>query len=163
MRKLFIVVARLLGLQQLCSAIILTSMAAFQLSMIRHFPVSVKDSFGSLGALAVGAPLTLVVCWLLIIKTEWLADKFNINENDNLPFFDNDGVLKIGIKLMGIYIAVLAIPVLVAKLHLYNNVVSVFATVLAVLFRMAIGFLLVSKTEKIIEYISVYGRKAGKT
>ncbi|MDO9513267.1 MAG: hypothetical protein Q7J59_01480 [Elusimicrobiota bacterium] len=156
MRNFFIVIARLIGLQQLCSIIILGTMAAFQLSIVRHFPVSVKETFWHFGALALGAPLTLVVCWLLIIKTEWLADKFNINENDSLPFFDNDGVLKIGIKLMGIYIAVLAIPVVVANLRLYNNAAFVFSAVLTVLFRAAIGFFLVSKTEKIIEYISVY-------
>ncbi|PIV17840.1 MAG: hypothetical protein COZ15_05775 [Elusimicrobia bacterium CG_4_10_14_3_um_filter_49_12_50_7] len=120
MRKLFIVIARLIGLQQLCAVILLVPLTFSQVLIAGHFSDAMKDSL-HLVVVLLGSPvLSLVMCWLLIIKTEWLADKFNINENDNLPFFDNDGVLKIGSKLMGIYIAILAIPGLAGNFRLYN-------------------------------------------
>jgi len=86
MRKLFIVIARLIGLQQLCAVILLVPLTFSQVLIAGHFSDAMKDSL-HLVVVLLGSPvLSLVMCWLLIIKTEWLADKFNINENDNLPF-----------------------------------------------------------------------------
>ncbi|MDO9513264.1 MAG: hypothetical protein Q7J59_01465, partial [Elusimicrobiota bacterium] len=111
MRKLFIVVAKFMGFWMFYTAVNAVIQLVFYLSVFRDLSnaPNAKEVVGTFVFLAVSALFSLVLSWLLIIKTAWLADKFKIDDTDNLPEVNAAAILSTGIKLIGIYIAVFAI------------------------------------------------------
>ncbi len=156
MRKLFIVVAKLMGLWQLYSAIIITIQSSFYLSSSIQLSTVDKEIFLTLGLWVLNTAFVFILAWLLIVKTEWLADKFNINDRDDSPSFNAESALQIGIKLIGVYVAVLAMPQFMRRLRYYSVSVDVtlFLCIGAFFLRLGLGFFLALKTEMIIKFIS---------
>ncbi|MEA2082171.1 MAG: hypothetical protein U9O97_05485 [Elusimicrobiota bacterium] len=109
MRKLFIIVAKFMGLWIIYSVLFLFLHTGLYLDMLVGMPKNATSIYWSLAGMGVNAIGLVILAWLLLLKTEWLADKFKIKEGDNLPAFNADSALRIGIKLIGIHLAVFAL------------------------------------------------------
>ncbi len=106
MRKLFIVVAKLMGFWQLFLMVIFLIQVGINLDSLlaaaRAPGSSVQYFFEfTLSSSIVSIILSFGLSWFLLIKTGWLADKFKIKERDNLPAFNADRVLRGDIHRMG--------------------------------------------------------------
>jgi len=113
MRKLFIVLAKIVGLYQMYIGL------AYFSSTLMFFKVAGSCSSGDVGnliftgvTLFAFALLYFWFVWALLVRTEWLADKMGIKSDDILPTLNRDAALTVGFKLIGIYIFVLALSTL---------------------------------------------------
>jgi hypothetical protein len=113
MRKLFIVLAKIVGLYQMYIGL------AYFSSTLMLFKVAGTCSPGEgMSLIFAGVALfgfALLYFWfvrVLLIRTEWLADKIGIKSDDALPTLDKDTALTIGFKLIGIYIFIAALSTL---------------------------------------------------
>jgi len=104
MRNLFIVAAKIIGLLQFCAA-------------FKYFIVFDKQRLGywrdALGVLIENSSALFVfaLAYVLVVKTEWLADKVGLREKENseLPVPSRGDLLAVGLKLIGVYMGVLFI------------------------------------------------------
>lgn len=64
----------------------------------------------SLGAMVV---LTFGIAWLLLCRTDWLADRLNIPISDAPPSPSVETLLHAGTRLMGLFVVVQGIPLLI--------------------------------------------------
>ena len=54
--------------------------------------------------------LSLVMAWILLMRTTWLADKLNLHEDVDFEGFKEGAIFRTGVKLIGVYVTVNAIP-----------------------------------------------------
>ncbi len=118
MKKLFIVAAKLIGLLALYWALsTLVQIAGAFAFMFR----SMLDSEGNspaarilcwvIGNVLYGG-LTFILSYLLMFKTEWIASKLNVPD-ENIPSLpQNQKLLKGGVILLGLYFFLFSIPTL---------------------------------------------------
>ncbi len=106
MNNLFLVFAKLLGLV-LLYLVLITSfqiIGLFFWALGDHPPVPQLAAGLLLSLLALFASLAAV--WLLLVRTEWLAGKLNLNTEAPLGAFTPDSALVVGLTLIGVYLAV---------------------------------------------------------
>ncbi|HPJ57263.1 MAG TPA: hypothetical protein PLK81_06400 [Kiritimatiellia bacterium] len=106
MKNLFLVFAKLLGLV-LLYLVLITSfqiIGLFFWALGDHPPVPQLAAGLLLSLLALFASLAAV--WLLLVRTEWLAGKLNLNTEAPLGAFTPDSALVVGLTLIGVYLAV---------------------------------------------------------
>lgn len=119
MRRLFVVFAKLLGLLQIYWALLTFVQIGFVFTMFDH---SGSNQSGQILASLIGTflyfAMALGMAWLLLVRTEWLANKLKIQADDQLPTLSDDTILHAGIKVVGIYILVNAIPILMQTVFL---------------------------------------------
>ncbi|MBM4147597.1 MAG: hypothetical protein FJ224_00925 [Lentisphaerae bacterium] len=114
MRRLFVVLAKLIGLLQIYWGLTyLSSIALFIGQMPRTESCEFRPLAVQIGGIAAFALLSFGMAWALLTRTEWLADKLKIRADDPLPALSDDVVLRAGVKLVGVYILANAIPGLV--------------------------------------------------
>jgi hypothetical protein len=155
MRRIFIVVAKLFGLFQVFWAITyLCSMLPF----IGHVEALGTSRTGQiiiqLLSLAVFLVLTLIMVRILLLRTEWLADKLRIPPDDSPINLSNDKFFRTGIQLIGIYILVTSIPNLVQKTtiaymyHGYtgNLTMSLLRTLIPAVLKISLALILAVRT-----------------
>jgi len=105
-KNLFLVFAKLLGLV-LLYLVLITSfqiIGLFFWALGDHPPVPQLAAGLLLSLLALFASLAAV--WLLLVRTEWLAGKLNLNTEAPLGAFTPDSALVVGLTLIGVYLAV---------------------------------------------------------
>lgn len=121
MKQLFYVFAKLLGLFQLYTALIGAMQWVSMLTMIAR---SVPEPFTGMLLGAAGALVFLAVAfaaaWILIVKTEWLADKVGIRDDAPVAGLGHVPALAVGICLIGIFVTVQSLPE-VARLALARD------------------------------------------
>ena len=121
MRPLFIVLAKLLGLIQAFWA--LTNVWQVVLTFNTMMGSHATDIFGPVKAVAymlLYLALYLFVAWLLLMRTDWLADKLGIHGEGEWGALNEDAFLKTGVKLIGVYILVYAIPAFIQTMLGYG-------------------------------------------
>lgn len=101
--------------------------------------------------------LTFGIAWLLLFRSEWLADRLKIPAADSQSSPSLETLLFAGTKLIGLLIVVQGIPLLVQGLpearccmHIGAYMWSMIAGPLV---RIAIGVFLVLKTRAIVNFI----------
>jgi hypothetical protein len=160
MRNLFLVLAKLFGVLQFCSA--LTSLVQIGSYFATSGGLSSILTSGNVAFLVETASFLVVwmgTAWLLLARTEWLADRLGIHDGPEITGLDREPLLVVGVTLIGIYLTVQAIPELAGELaelgargfsqinwRPWNRI---FASVV----RLGLGLFLTLKSAKVIEMI----------
>lgn len=171
MRRIFVAAGKIIGLLQVFWA--LTYLASIGLvlgQMARTEPGMARAITIQLGGIVGYAVLAFGMAWLLLVRTEWLADKLKIPADDPLPSLSDDVVLHAGIKVVGVYIIATGVPALaravadaaVSSAWQSHLTVSLSRIVPAVL-KVVLAVLLTIRTEFVLRVISkgekTHGRK----
>ncbi len=127
MRTLFIAVGRVFGLLQVYYGITyVTSMipaiiVVQQATGDTNIQMTAHTFAGTAVALTAGSMiatflLSLVVAWLLLFRTEWLADKLKLPEYDDHPPLSADAIFHVGARLLGLFVIIQTAPDLIGQL-----------------------------------------------
>lgn len=161
MRRLFLVLAKLVGLLQVYWALVNFMQIGFILSMIgRSEPSHFVQLIPSLVGIGLYFALSLGMAWLLLARTEWLADKVKIHDDEAIESLDKHPVLAVGVKLIGVYVTAYSIPSFVRvllesrqilegqlPLHLWNKIIPS-------ALQLCLGLFMAMKSDKVIELIT---------
>ncbi|GAB6082208.1 hypothetical protein JCM30471_11220 [Desulfuromonas carbonis] len=127
MRSLFVCLAKLLGLLQVYwSLTYLTSVSAALKAMTRIPGAQGQGSAMYAVGLVVFVVASFGLAWVLMFKTQWLADRLRIIEQGAPVGLDAGATLRTGIALVGVFTSVEAIPELIKALsewmtHAYSS------------------------------------------
>jgi hypothetical protein len=115
MRQLFLVLAKLIGLIQLYWSLATLVQIGVSIEMLTaeskpEIYLLIKWGLVGFGAYFL---LTLGLAWILLIKTDWLADKLGISDDIGPSIVSEAILLSAGIRLIGLYVAVTAAPALI--------------------------------------------------
>ncbi|NQT91574.1 MAG: hypothetical protein HQ559_02350 [Lentisphaerae bacterium] len=162
MRRIFIVSGKIIGLLQIFWGLTyLSSISLFMSQMGRTEPSMARAMAIQIGGVAGYAVLAFGMAWLLLARTEWLADKLKIPTDDHLPSLSDDVLLRAGIKLIGVYVLATAVPALaravaeVATFSAWQSYLGILMTRLVpAVFRVAIAILLAIRTDFVLRVIS---------
>lgn len=181
MRHLFLVIAKLFGLFQIVWAVghlasvtmVLATMGMGPESLFQHRVAQLANTLGL-------AVFCFVMAWVLLFRTQWLADKLRIQEEAEPKRLRGIMLLRVGIKLIGLFLVVSAIPDAVrasfdwiwsvASLGNLRNFVRVFwlestsgiwTRVLPALLQLGLGLFLSLRTEMVLSWITA-GNKVGE-
>lgn len=117
MKNLFLVFAKLLGLYQLYMALL----GALQLFAMVAMTMGEAPGFASfllgLAGVLVYLAVSLAIAWVLIAKTEWLAAKVGIHDNEPVVGLDRVPALAVGVCLIGVFLTVQGIPRMIHMLQ----------------------------------------------
>ncbi|NLH15888.1 MAG: hypothetical protein GX455_04865 [Phycisphaerae bacterium] len=164
MRNLFMVLAKVVGLLQVATAIwkcepLLQSIAVFGRFVGSSSSVTICwDIAGR--CLMVG--LFLAFAWVLLFKSEWLADRLGLAE-ERLSCPDCETILWVGIKLLGLYVLAESIPALVwttigSRALIQNGDPGFWVRIVPAVVKVVLGLILVFTTTKLMEFISRDGK-----
>lgn len=162
MRNLFIVLAKVVGLLQISTTIsylyVLNGYLA-EVGYSEDWLAGLCRHLGSIIGTCVNMGLILGFVWVLLFYTNWIADRLGLPEGE-LDVPEPSSFLRIGIKLLGIYVLVEAVPSFIwvmieprafdpdqSAAHFWIRIVP---TVL----KFGFGLILVGKTTSIMELIS---------
>jgi hypothetical protein len=111
MRRLFLVLAKLAGLVLVYLALVNVIQIGFTIHVMTG-PAAPPGGQAISGALGIFLCfcLSLAMAWLLLARTEWLADRLRIREDAATGIPGDDVILRTGIALIGVYVTVNAIP-----------------------------------------------------
>lgn len=111
MKKMFIVLAKLLGLVQLYLALLTATQLAVMLGMVvRTDQIPLRGVLlGGVG-LAIYLAVSLGIAWILIARTDWLAAKVGIQDDTPVEGLERLPALLVGICLIGIFVTVESLP-----------------------------------------------------
>lgn len=161
MRKLFLVLAKLVGLLQVYWALVNFMQIGFTLSMIgRSESTHTGQIVVSLIGIGAYFILSLGMAWLLLARTEWLADRVRIQDETDIQGLDKHPVLLAGVKLIGVYVTVYAIPSLVHALldsqRLWEGQIGlqVWNKIIPAALQLGLGLFLALRSEKVVEVIT---------
>lgn len=165
MRKLFLVLAKLLGLLQFFWAFM--SILKIGSSAIPYYGVArtvlySHAFFGITGSL-IYFVFQLGLAWVFLFHAEWLADKLKIVDDAGEDrAFDCRSVLPICVKVIGVYVTVYAIPCL-AKTVIDINTAWIDSfplqergPLVSVLLQLVLGLLLTFRTAQIVSIITCH-------
>lgn len=162
MRNLFIVLAKVVGLLQIATAIwqsepLIRSFFAIQRWRPSFSPAEI---YGDIIGRCLMICLYLGFAWVLLLRSSWLADRLGLVEWE-IQYPEPDTLLWIGIKLFGLYVLVESVPALIWSAMEPKGVFSnppnpthFWMRVIPAAAKFMIGFILVVKTRYIIELIS---------
>ncbi len=139
MRNLFLVLAKLAGLFQIyrvCVVAIHTGLMIATTPQRDALPATLESHL-LLGLVGVGLPFFMA--WLLLTRTEWLANKLKIGKEGLSEELKDDVVLRTGTKLIGLYAAVTAFSA---------------RSLPAIPVKLVLGYLLAVKTDMVIGWIT---------
>lgn len=172
MRRLFIVLAKLFGLVQIYWTLTYFVQIGFLMGRIVRIPY---PSLGQMVVEVIGVivytALSAGMAWLLITKTDWLADKLKIgSETVESEGIKEDILLRCGVKLIGLFVTVYAIPALIRALlqsgifgtvdygvtsQAFSRIAwSFLDSVLAPALQLALGLFLALKSAMVIKWIT---------
>jgi hypothetical protein len=191
MRTLFIAVSRVFGLMQVYFGLAYITSMLPALAMIRRTTrgdvgeVFARSSSGAPVVLATGGMvatlvLTFGVAWLLLFRTEWLADKLAVPELDAQPPLSPESILQVGARLLGLYVVIQAGSALVGQLGYTISEIReivglsesvevgfmermilgrIWSGLVGPGLKLALGLLLVLKTDSVLKWIDTAKRK----
>ena len=127
MRTIFIAVGRVFGLVQVYYGLAYVTSMLPALRMMQRATVgtagevTARTFSGTSVALTTGSMvatllLTFGVAWLLLFRTDWLASKLKVPEQDAQTPLSADAILHVGARLLGLFVIIQAVPVLVGQL-----------------------------------------------
>ena len=170
MRRIFIVLAKLIGLLQIYWGLTyLSSIALFIGQMARMESSEFGQLAIQMGGILGFALLAFGMAWVLLARTEWLADKLKIHADDELPALSDDVVLRAGIKLVGVYILANAIPGLIkaiSEASAYGlwegRLTAIWTKITPSVLQVALGLFLAIRTERILSLLAKGEKAQGK-
>jgi len=170
MRRIFIVLAKLIGLLQIYWGLTyLSSIALFIGQMARMESSEFGQLAIQMGGILGFALLAFGMAWVLLARTEWLADKLKIHADDELPALSDDVVLRAGIKLVGVYILANAIPGLIkaiSEASAYGlwegRLTAIWTKIIPSVLQVALGLFLAIRTERILSLLAKGEKAQGK-
>lgn len=119
MRRLFIVLAKLFGVYQVYAALVgfmqvcLIFISIVGIREADRFAGGASQYFPALAFALTYLLLALGMAWILLMRTDWLADKMDLKD-DGIPEGGQEGaLLRTGVKLIGLYVTVSALPAIV--------------------------------------------------
>lgn len=163
MRRLFLVLAKLLGLLQAYWALGWVGFVQIgvTISMVgRPESTSVGQIVLSLIGIGTYFLMSIGMAWLLLARTEWLADKLRIRDDANIEEFGSHPALAVGVKLIGVYVTVNAVSGLIRTLvdaqRLWEGQVRLHAwnMIIPAALQLGLGIFLALKTEKVVGIIT---------
>jgi hypothetical protein len=161
MRRLFIVLAKVAGLLQLY-----WTLASFLNVGSMFFTMLGRSDSDANSIFYIGLFLSLVLLfgtsWLFLFRTEWLADRLKIQGDDEIGNVDMQAVLRAGMRLVGIYVLIYAVPHFVGimagsfSLPLAESKLPshFWAKFIPSVIQITLGIFLVFDTEKVATFIS---------
>ncbi len=172
MRRLFITLAKLLGLYEAYRAVqyltAIISMAGFFRRPIEglDWDQLVPHLIGSLVFLGVTAALA----WLLLCRTERLADALSISKDDEeTPELTKDDLFRVGIKLLGLSLLATSIPGVVRAFASAGsngvwsgNYSMIWSQILPSMLSLVIAIMLTLRTSLIIDTLARWECLPGK-
>ncbi len=185
MRTLFIAVGRVFGLLQVYYGLAYVTSMLPALSMMQRATsdatgeVTARTFSGATVALTTGSMvatlvLTFGVAWLLLFRTDWLADKLRMPERGAQAPLSAEAILRVGAILLGLFVIIQAVPDLVGKLgrtisgiqqivRLRDSMGSgvmghalfdgIWSGLVAPALKLALGLVLVLKTDSVLNWI----------
>jgi hypothetical protein len=173
MRRLFIVGAKLLGLVCLWWGIfatlqILSYSAMFFGNQAYQSPL-IATLLNILG-LIIYFVLAVCFAWILLFRTNWVADKVGLDKDDVLPSWPQEHkLLYLGIVLLGLYVLTHAIPgfakslfTLAGNFRNQRNSAFFIVPLFTNIIETILGVLLIIMPGRIIELIDKVQKKLGK-
>ena len=172
MRRIFIVLAKLSGLLQIywglthlsSLTLFIGQMARMESSEFGHRAIQIQ-----MGGIIGFALLAFGMAWVLLARTEWLADKLKIHSDDQLPAMSDDTVLRAGIKVVGVYILASAIPGLVkaiSEASAYGlwegRLTAIWTKIIPSVLRVALALFLAIRTERVLSLLTKGEKAQGK-
>jgi hypothetical protein len=119
--------------------------------------------------------LTFGVAWLLLFRSEWLADKLSVPDQETQTPLSADAILGVGTRLLGIFFVVQATPELIGNLGRTISGVqqlmgvrdsmgagvmgrmvfpAIWANLVAPALKLALGLLLALKTNTVLNWMN---------
>lgn len=169
MRRLFLVSAKLLGVWQAYNLLFnIVQACNMMLQMLTGGTIE-PFTAGQVVGFYIFFLLSAAFAWLLLFRTDQLADLLRFYPDEPIPPLTQDLLLSTGAKLMGLYLAVYAIPSLItAFVDLLAQQakqgaaplapISFLIGVLQPIVELGIGVALIAKTRQILSLITRYDK-----
>jgi len=164
MRRLFLVLAKLVGLLQAFRAfMVLIQVGSMVNELLGSSARAASDPslYGYVMGLFVSFPLSIALAWLLLFRTEQVADFLRVSPDEPFPAFRRDVLLNVGVKLIGLYLAAEAIPSLARWLFEARyftqrrpNFPLTWTGILQPALALVVGVVLIAKTRRIVGLIT---------
>jgi hypothetical protein len=162
MRRLFIVLAKLVGLLQLYWALVnfMQIGATTGMLLAQTHRISSEQAIWGLSGFAVYMILSFGMAWLLLARTNWLADMLKIGPHTEPVDLKEDVLLRTGVKLIGLYVTVYAIPNFAKALLDYRAYMAIsfnrgfWTSVLPSALQLALGLVLIFMSAKVVELLT---------
>lgn len=170
MRRMFIVLAKLIGLLQIYWGLTYLSSIALFIGQMARMESSEFGQFAiQMGGILGFALFAFGMAWALLVRTEWLADKLKIHSDDQLPALSDDTVLRAGIKVVGVYILANAVPGLVkaiSEASVYGlwegRLTAIWTKIIPSVLQIALALLLALRTERVLSLLAKGEKAQGK-
>lgn len=170
MRTLFIAIGKVYGLIQVYSGILYTTSMIPAIQATWQVDDSGATAIFMTGSVMAMIILTLGVAWLLLFRTEWLANKLKLPETDSPQVVTGSDILHVGTIILGIYAIIQAFPELAGNLIRLRNSMSsdmmyqsLYPVILARLvtgaLKLALGIFLVLGNNWVLNWID--GKRKG--
>jgi hypothetical protein len=171
MRNLFVVVAKLFGLVQVYSALTSLGIAVgFATQVAGAEPTHIgQQVIINVTIISFYSILSFGLAWLLLCRTEWLADRLAIQCDGTRVEMTGADILHVGTKLIGIFVIVRALPDLVrvlieSRIWTQGEVLGLYtwSKVVSSVLEVTLGLVLVLKTRTILTWVGGNGRPLEK-
>jgi hypothetical protein len=112
--------------------------------------------------------LSLVIAWILLMRTAWLADKLNLKEDGEFQGFTEGSIFRTGVKLIGVYVMVFAIPAFARAILGYQVFTAgkagteFWIKLIPPLAQLIIGVFLTIRTEAVLALVEKAERADGR-
>jgi|GEM_PF-2360993 len=163
MRRLFIVLAKIFGLLQFYRALVnFVQIGAAIGTLLSNGRVRYDGEPYIAGLIGVVMyfVISLGVAWILLMRTEWLANKLKVKEEGDFGEIKEGAILRTGAKLIGLYVMAYAIPTFVRNVLDYGaagtGVFGIFfwTKVIPATLQLALGIFLTIKTDVVLAFIA---------
>ena len=155
MKQLFIVLAKLMGLFMIYKVFL----DAIQLGLLTSMTLEIKPLSLLIYSLLY-LSLSVGSAWLLLARTDWIADKLKIQDGDKFKVPKASVILETGVKLIGLYISVYAIASF-AKVIVNTNILSscqidiyFWKRTLLSAIQLILGLFLVLRSNRVLAWIT---------
>jgi hypothetical protein len=164
MRRVFVVFAKLLGLLQIYWGLsYLVSITFFMRQM------SDMGGFSPFFGLALYCVLSFGIAWILLLRTEWLADKLDIKAEGPEFSMSADATLRVGMKIAGAFMLAKSLPNFVkfgcdlALLETFNSYLAAkWINVVPIILKIVFSLLLLIRTSFVVGLIAKGEAAPGK-
>jgi hypothetical protein len=162
MRPLFLVLAKLTGLLHLFWTLgNLVQMTFYIRVLISPGPDPEATDLLPLISYVLYLLLALVLAWILLMKTEALADKLGIRQNAPEPDLPAPrALLGVGTRLIGLFFTLKALPAIIRMLPEIQQALALGlrlhtqGSILAPLLQLALGLLLAFKADAVVALLN---------
>ena len=161
MRRIFIVLAKLIGLLQIYWGLTYVATITLLFGQISRMDASEAGQFfiQLVGILVYGF-LAFGMAWLLLARTEWLADRLGIQADEHPIVLSEDIALQAGMKLVGVYFFVRAVPAVVRSILQASSSglwgrhsVSIWTTMVPNVLQVVLALLLLIRTPYVLRLV----------